>query len=381
MRRLFPIWAAAFATTFADDACLHASEPQVSYAHQSLLQTQRQKNLAQRSDASAADAIRRLHIAGDHTEAGDTKCEGCSEHANGRVAKDKSQQAARPAQQTSGGVKIDMDDLQRLSTDTEMTLSDIPTLTSNSGQCLKFLHIPKNAGTTIELLYNMTKLKERYPLEANASVLQPKFWGMKDRSLKCSSGNRSMLGCEIADPAGRKGMCSVWHVPPVFDSVAAASYAGCNTFCVVRHPLMKAISQHLYTGISSQGGKCNGASFAETAKNMSDELPISPFKEDCHWVPQVYYIANKQHCQHPLRFEYLRSDFNTLMADYNIPLVLGKEHNNSNGQYCNLTKRIEEIPIEAIKWVEMAYAEDYEAFGYPKHDEVSFQSWLTEHVS
>ena len=116
--------------------------------------------------------------------------------------------------------------------------------------CLKFIHIPKTAGQTIEDIgFQRAGLK----------------WGMRDESLMCKDFGACRGGpCSIPYPcdnfnrtccffgldktntlfSARKNECSSWHAPPGADAFLVSQYASCDTFCVVRDPLMRFISQY-----------------------------------------------------------------------------------------------------------------------------------------
>lgn len=218
-------------------------------------------------------------------------------------------------------------------------------LQSFDGKCLKFLHIPKNGGTTIE----------RFIL--NRSLAS---FGFYDRSMKCNNGTRRGMGCQFADRRGTLRNCSVWHVPPIYDAGLAAFYRPCETFCVTRHPLLRAWSQHFYSTED-----CSAKAFAENMKSKLLELESNPFVEDCHWVKQSTYVDGGAHCQHVLRAEHLEEDFNGLMAQFSIPIAL-EQKNHISRSGCDIKSHIKNIPRETLEFIEWYYAEDYKAFGYNK---------------
>lgn len=230
-----------------------------------------------------------------------------------------------------------------------MDLAHIQTITSSTGKCLNFLHIPKNAGSTIETIsYN------------SAHLGGPKVeFGKNNPHLKCSGARGANNECVISDGAGHVGNCSAWHVPPVFDATIAAGYAGCETFCITRHPLTRAWSQHVYVG-----NECSAESFALNMLNKAAELKANPFTEDCHWLTQSSYIADKKHCQHLLRFETLEEDFNALMVKFEIPLSLDKTHVSESS--CELRDHIDKVPPHTIEFIETYFADDYKTGGYDK---------------
>lgn len=162
------------------------------------------------------------------------------------------------------------------------------------GKRLIFVHIPKNAGTTIE----------------NLGAEQGIVWGW-----------RAMMG-KTQMPDGNK--CSTWHVPP-------SSMYGYNPyaepdvelFCVTRDPWERALSEHVYT--SSLDGDyhlCNVPGFNSFLSNAFTEIRAGRrWINDCHMLPQWDFIAGpdgRQWCNHILPIEDLVSRFNALMLAHGL---------------------------------------------------------------
>ena len=201
---------------------------------------------------------------------------------------------------------------------------------------LTMIHIPKNAGTTIEEVghahgYNWGRWTHvpswHSELWGHTSSNNWRFTTAKD---KRDSG-AVPYGCSP---------CSPWHVPP-------ASYQrelGFNpynpltneTFCVVRHPYARAISEILYyqgllrnvskstCAADTINGLVNGAldsvqdfllgfsswDGALDARNLDGRAMA-----DCHWLPQAAYANGPgvPACQHVLHVESLEADWAQLM--------------------------------------------------------------------
>jgi len=243
----------------------------------------------------------------------------------------------------------------------------------NTEKCLNFLHIPKDAGATME---DIRRGRAQMLAEAGDSDESHVGWGWGESILStigCTNGTKDPMGpmgCEIGEQSALQNatrmdtprigdlgdLCSVFHYPPAYDPLVAAGYLGCQTFCIVRHPLTKAISQHIF-----MGGKCNAASFAETIRQKAVWLQTHPFTEDCHWLPQTTYIGETgKYCQRVLKMENLVGDFNSLMAEYGYPMRLPNHTHN----HCDLADHAEDIPADAVQWIESFYAADYAQLGY-----------------
>ena len=141
--------------------------------------------------------------------------------------------------------------------------------------CLSFIHIPKTGGGSIEFARIKAAGTEWNPRlspddrdgkcfekvrhdrlsrfkgdhsHPNASF---RFWGACDDQIQCSSDNATSTHCHFTTRAGALGRCSRWHVPPGLDVTVAASYTRnpfdksctCDTFCVVRDPMQRFLSQ------------------------------------------------------------------------------------------------------------------------------------------
>ena len=128
------------------------------------------------------------------------------------------------------------DELPTLSTPSLLETKVGLNLPSLDGEvpCLKFIHIPKTGGTKISMQALDHKIR----------------WGQYETSLKCSDKRNctdfgAQRECCYAQQEASQAQhrCSIWHMPPAEDSLLAESYAGCQTFCVVRNPFSHFISE------------------------------------------------------------------------------------------------------------------------------------------
>ncbi|CAK9056118.1 unnamed protein product [Durusdinium trenchii] len=175
-------------------------------------------------------------------------------------------------------------------------------------RCLKFIHIPKTAGSSIDQLGFNLKLN----------------WGPNDRSLRCSN----MSLCRQTTPLLRPccwpkstTACSLWHYPPSVDEQLAQIYANCSTFCVVRDPIMRFMSEYFYMSKHKhvQGDLCDPGKFEQYANETLQRLGEDPFVDDCHLVPQAYYLSSKDGrrlCDHIIRYEHLQTELTQLLKWY-----------------------------------------------------------------
>lgn len=155
---------------------------------------------------------------------------------------------------------------------------------------LEFIHIPKNAGTTIENIANERNIK----------------WGRFKPEHKNTVLNKN---------------CTYWHTPPKYFNNNSL-YKKDETFCVIRDPYDRIVSEYKYRNDKKK----------HTPKNMNkwiheNLIPLNYVDGgmNCHFIPQYDYIYDdndKQTCHHILNFNNLSDDFNNMTKKYNIDLQL-----------------------------------------------------------
>jgi hypothetical protein len=215
---------------------------------------------------------------------------------------------------------------------------------------LLFLHIPKNAGTTIEAVAHSKGV----------------HWGKM-----MVSGQRRM-----ADG----NWCSNWHIPPaLLPPPNPYTDPQAEVFCVTRDPWERMISEYVYLlqvyskwpfPYVKDGPPCTKKGLNTfVGRSLARVERGSRYIVDCHMLPQWDYVETqgKKWCQHPLPIEHLTEKFNELMVAHGLQLRL-KPHNkhNSAASKCPslkslpLSRAFDPAVVEAMRRV---YARDFAHLG------------------
>jgi len=218
----------------------------------------------------------------------------------------------------------------------------------NTHKQLLFLHIPKNAGTSIEDLANKNGVKwGRFSLPA---------------AVRMRDGNT----------------CTGWHTPPS-EFKGHNPYANAEVFCVTRDPWDRMVSEYVYL-LSCKWGwempylrdapECSAAGLNTFVSKTVDRMNHgSRWMDDCHMLPQWDYIQGKERtwCQHPLPITHLTDEFNNLMEKSHISFRMAAHHkSNSATSYCpqlNTKAPKELFTPETVAKMRMFYHQDFEHLG------------------
>ena len=167
---------------------------------------------------------------------------------------------------------------------------------------LKFLHIPKSAGTSLENIANDHGFK----------------WGRFDREYL--QRFKSNVETNI----------NVWHRPLHFFSLNP--YQNYRVFAVIRDPYDRIISDFKYLGVKKGWGS-SVEDLNLWIPRLMEELAINPMKYDGHFIPQSRFLTHghRKMVDHILQFENLTEEFNDLMVKYDLPMRLTRHDNPSNG--------------------------------------------------
>merc|ERR1719478_1680651 len=185
--------------------------------------------------------------------------------------------------------------------------SKLPDGPRGSHAPLSLIHIPRTGGTTIE------DCTEDEPVDDDR-------WGRK---------NSRIQGAYLFT---QTEWCNRQHLPASMLPEVFAQKPERETFCVVRDPYDRILSQHGFDvgneGDLARKQKCNvehlNAYIKESFGDMNTKK--SPYINDCHFLPQAAYAfawdatrlavdRSVRSCKHVLRFETLANDFDKLMEE------------------------------------------------------------------
>lgn len=227
------------------------------------------------------------------------------------------------------------------------------------GTCLRFLHIPKNAGTSIEQLWR--KYSDKMHEHGDTALT----WHKARGKIECSSPLDEDY-CSVGGLAN-SDKCPRWHIPPHLDDRVRASYSSCTIFCIVRDPVDRLISEYFY-----RWGTCKKKQFKKWINHQIKVGATEPYRESCHMVPQSEYIwgpdgrsgNTTKFCHRVLRFETLDQDFKQLMDEYGLPVKMSKRKNTRDVS-CKL---LDEFASLAMPLVRKSYYQDVELLGYGRRN-------------
>lgn len=189
-----------------------------------------------------------------------------------------------------------------------------------------FVHIPKNAGSTIAELFR----RNGYAV------------GQYDERLKLKT----------------KRSCSAWHIPPIQNP--AIRFSKQPTFMIVRNPIDRIVSQYNYVSDKDSLKYGKNINFYIQHALLSSKKTF----DDCHFIPQYEYLydAHGSKVENILRFENLRDDFNSFSDAHQLGFRMGpNDHRNKKKR--GATR--DDLWYETIRLIETVYRRDFIVFKYP----------------
>jgi hypothetical protein len=217
---------------------------------------------------------------------------------------------------------------------------------------LKFVHIPKTAGTSIENI----ALKHNIKWGANE-------WGKKDYNEKLIKEHNNCFTLDKpwihlkSNYTSDNNKCSPWHIPP--SKLGRNIYnENDKLFCVVRNPYNKIVSEykkHRSKNISKN-------ELNKFVKNYINNTNIYNNLFNCHLIPQHEYTHGYIKCDHILKYENLHDEFKELMEKYNLGHIKLDKNDNKSSNKLNRN----DLTLESKDIIYNFYKKDFQLFNYPK---------------
>jgi len=194
------------------------------------------------------------------------------------------------------------------------------TSTFNSSKEVYFIHIPKNAGTSIEELFKKNGIN---------------------------------VGRYFKDEDPIDLICSKFHIPPKL--MKTINFKNYITFCIVRDPIDRLVSEFNY--LYKYDARVKNIDINEYVKKYLNNTQIYE-QFDCHLVPQVDYIFDSygNKVENILQFNNLKNDLVKFISKYNLKIDINKlEFDN---QSVKKFKRTDLNP-ESLKIIREYYKDDF----------------------
>lgn len=195
---------------------------------------------------------------------------------------------------------------------------------------LKFIHIPKTGGTSIE--------QSAYDVGINWGKYDPNLYLEKWKTLGAS-----------------------WH-QPLYQLAEPEIYNNLlnkyDFFCVVRNPYHKIISEFYCPWNVEVLIKNVSVEYF----NMFIQKKIKECPTTDHWAPQSLFVYHegKQIIKHVLRFEFLSEEFQKLTQDYGLNIPLKYHIHKADKKY-----GVKDLDPVTIKLINNYYIHDFINFNYP----------------
>jgi len=253
-----------------------------------------------------------------------------------------------------------------------------------SQRCLKFMHIPKSAGSSIvhanlelpraERPFKCLECEMLERLAAANPWYSGKLWQI-DMHVNMTVAEQLNLSHLIEQRDGQPGdHCSEEHSPPNMDPGLAAFYLedGCETFCVVREPVSRFLSaaRMNLACLGDKGARCSPEGFEAWTRSHLAELRRRPCTTGCLFRRQVHMVygaprqsvAQAKYCGRILRYENITGEFNALMKEYGSSLTMPTDKFASFRYACNIST--DTITAATRDMIIDYYRGDMAAFGY-----------------
>jgi len=222
---------------------------------------------------------------------------------------------------------------------------------------LSFIHIPRTGGPAVEAC------TDGDPNEK---------WGVQDPALH----GLHRISKTFKFPRFG-GNCYRQHVPPSLFQADEDPYANKETFCIVRDPYAKAVSQFKFElAFYKQPTECTPQQLNDLIQRRLNDVVDNgnKFAADCHWAPQSFYVygvnnqtmlldEKQRSCNNVLSYENLHRPLNELWKEKGYPYTLKQGVSGTTvSADCHLTPK--DIDAESRRLINIVYRDDFRLFGY-----------------
>jgi len=256
---------------------------------------------------------------------------------------------------------------------------------------LTFLHVPKNAGTTIEelaLQHDVHWGKYMHPKWPHKVTFESSILGRPSNDSKRDATMVHKFFPEFKVPRVQMPdghMCNFYHIPPMY-SEAPSAYNDGEVFCITRNPYERLVSEYKYLISAWKKGYTYPPIMSDALREypyctksglnhfLQSELTKyfdgERFRLDCHLLPQTEYIfgdsgEKRDWCTDVLRTDQLVDSFNTLMESKGYSMRLReKKKTKTTDEFCqHITTK--DIDVHSRRLMVKAYHRDFKLLGYP----------------
>ncbi|CAK9065224.1 unnamed protein product, partial [Durusdinium trenchii] len=213
-------------------------------------------------------------------------------------------------------------------------------------RCLRFMHIPKTGGTSIdaENLRHAIKPFDSLMLRTFHRLARVHDWNSSTMAERFQSTHQDSFWTYINFIAGNAASyhflpaapdrCEDLHMPPSQSKFIRDYYDSCETFCTLRDPL-----ERFWSAFQNWSPTCDPLGIEAEAVELLKELKQRPYQRDCFFVPQVEMVYGTrrisngmhQYCDRFLHQENLSAEFHELMVERGRP-----EDGDFQGGYASL---------------------------------------------
>ena len=215
------------------------------------------------------------------------------------------------------------------------------TYTGPDDSKLLFIHIPKNAGSYVEKVFN-----------ENGIML-----GKYDDRLKVNPDK----------PLTEDVNCAFWHIPPKYNK--NIDFSKYTSFVILRDPISRIVSEYNYnkkhiTNRLKQLFSINKEDINIWIDKTLTEPKDKNFENDCHLLPQTEYLTDAygNTISNILMMETLDDDLEKLLKDNGYNINLKKEKDNVS----NHEITVDDLTPKSIAKIKQYYKYDFDLINYVK---------------